>query len=895
MTVASSPSPAAGSRASYIGALLTAAVMAALVASLVIVLAMRAEVTGTLADLSADPSTARLHAPLLAILIGAPLLCALTSALAMWRIIWVVRMTRYMRFIHSYSEERLRRDAPLRSLGIVLTAHSRDEADGKAGAPSRPALAMLDQAPHTLLLGEAGAGKTATLLDYAHALSARSVWARLIFGVRHERLPVLLSLPGLAHTLMDTERPESPSVHHYVAALTSRMGTGGLGARADKLLRAGRITLLCDDYDRLDDDERGIINQAMQALSDGLYQRSQVIVACGRAAYADAVDDLGPLAQFQTIELDPAPVADLFRLLQKRQGSRRRGRGKRSAGPSLNDDMRQRPIGVSLGVVAIAAALAESLAANDDGAWGRAALLRSTLLATSASATPHDLGNAVSEASPDDDNQRPALVWGALAASLQDAGDDYVSLDPTRTAGECVREWLTNHPAPGPTDFALSVTPELSVDRIERDIQAGLRVGVLQRGLDGLTLGFAHTFARVSAAAWWLDQRDDGLGRLNSQLLRPHWALPVALWAGAHTEPSDLAHRIFRFANSPDSVAPRAGVSDRLDIYPHALALALAASLEGAAPQLARMVAFQETRTHAFVLAQQGVRDLLDACVIYGANADNRHRLTRALSGVQTHVGVEFVAYLGALAREPALDRLLRAQLTTTLGLTATAEAIEQLVSLLMQSDPTMRQAVEQALIYAGANAIPALQAVVRGGDAQTRHRAEESLRLLSGVTSAAGEATSDAAIAGLNSPDAALRRVAVTTLSAIGASEALNELIARLDDVNGEVRLAAAAALGQLGGKRALLALRRRANSDDTRLRLAVAQSLGLDPVPASTQALLRLLKDSDARVRAAAAASLGAIADKRAIGPLREAAEDADPWVRHAAQTAVRRYSHG
>ena len=135
-----------------------------------------------------------------------------------------------------------------------------------------------------------------------------------------------------------------------------------------------------------------------------------------------------------------------------------------------------------------------------------------------------------------------------------------------------------------------------------------------------------------------------------------------------------------------------------------------------------------------------------------------------------------------------------------------------------------MRQAVEQALIYAGARAIPALQAVVRSGDAQTRHRAEESLRLLSGIAPAAGEAANDAAIAGLNSPDASQRRVAVTTLSAIGASQALNELIARLDDVNGEVRLAAAAALGQLGGKRALLALRRRANSDDARLRLAVA-----------------------------------------------------------------------
>jgi HEAT repeat protein len=380
---------------------------------------------------------------------------------------------------------------------------------------------------------------------------------------------------------------------------------------------------------------------------------------------------------------------------------------------------------------------------------------------------------------------------------------------------------------------------------------------------------------------------------LNSQLLRAHWVAPVVLWAGAQETPYDLAQRIFRFAHSPNSIAPRAGVLDSQDVYPQALSLALAAVLEGATPQLARMIALQETRFHSFIMTQQGLRDLLDTCVVYAADTTHRQRLRRALSRVQREVGDEFVSSLGRLAREAQLDRLLRAQITIILGLSATSAAIDELMSLLMQSDPTMRQAVEQALVYVGADAIPALQATVRGGAAATRRRAEEALRLLSGIAPAAGEAAGDAALAGLNSPDAAQRRVAVTTLSAIGASEALNDLISRLDDINIEVRLAAVQALGQLGGKRALLALRRRATSDDARVRMAVAQALGMDPAPASAPALLRLLKDRDAQVRAAAATSLGALADKRAVGPLREATEDADPWVRHAAQTAVRRYT--
>jgi HEAT repeat protein len=525
-------------------------------------------------------------------------------------------------------------------------------------------------------------------------------------------------------------------------------------------------------------------------------------------------------------------------------------------------------------------------------AWGRATLLRTHLRLASATAAVRDLESAVVQDTVDE-SQEPALVWAALAASFQETRCGYLPLDPTRTAGECALAWLTSYPPPGPTDFALNVAPELPLQRIERDIQAGLRTGMLRRSLDGLTLSFAHRLAQVSAAAWWLDLRDDGLGRLNSQLLRPHWAAPVALWAGAQANPYDLAQRVFRFANSPDSIAPRAGMANSQDVYPQALALALAAVLEGVAPQLAHMISRQETQAHSFIQTQQGLRDLLDAAVIYGADPARRRRFSRALARTEQEVGPEFAAYLGWLAREVNLDRLLRAQLAITLGLTATPEAIRELMSLLTQSDPTMRQAVEQALVYADAQAIPALQREARGANPATRRRAEEALRLLTGIAAAAGEAAGGAALAGLNSPDAAQRRVAVTTLSAIGASEALNDLIARLDDVNGEVRLAAAAALGQLGGKRALLALRKRATSPDALLRLAVAQALGMDPASASAPALIRLLKDRDARVRAAAATSLGAIADKRAIGPLREASEDSDPWVRHASQTAVRRYT--
>jgi hypothetical protein len=888
VTFAAPPTTHVSQRTGYTGALLTAAVMAALAGLLVIVLLSGQDLTSTLGDLTQAPDHALNHLRLLSELVAGPTLCAALAALGMWRIIWVTRVTRYMRFMRGYCAERLHRDAPLISLGLVPAGAM---LDSTANTPApRPMDELLAMHPQALLLGEIGAGKTTALLSYAAALSGRSLVARTLLGVGRERLPVLVSAPGLARWLA-SDGTLSPMP--YLADLLARLGTDGLGGRAERLLRAGRLVVLCDDYDRLDDEQRDQVNQALRLLRERPYSASRVIVACESGAYASVVDDLGPLAQFSALSLASIPLDELTRTLRKRQSRWRRAQEKkgRAVGP-LVGDLHDRPLGESLSTAAVAAALAETLDAGERVAWGRASLLREALRLASASAAVRDLENAVSEEEADESDQ-PALVWAALAASLQEARMGYLPLDPSRTTGECALDWLTSFPPPGPTDFALSVTPELPLDRIERDIRAGLRTGMLRRSLDGLTLSFAHQMAQISAAAWWLDLRDDGLGRLNSRLLRPQWTAPVALWAGAHPNPHDLAQRVFRFANSPSSVAPRAGISDAQEVYPQTLALALAAIVEGVAPQIAHLVSRQETQSHAFLLAQQGLRDLLDAAVIYGADPARRKRFSRTLSRVEQEVGREFVAALGWLARETELERILRAQLVITLGLIATPAALRELMTLLAQTDPTIRQAVEQALVYADARVIPALQAEARAANPQARRRAEEALRLLTGVAPGAGEAASGAAMAGLNSPDAAQRRVAVTTLSAIGASEALNDLIARLDDTNGEVRRAAAAALGQLGGKRALLALRKRGASNDVELRLAVAQALGMDPAPASTPALLRLLKDRDARVRAAAATALGLIADKRAVGPLREASEDADPWVRHAAQTSVRRYT--
>lgn len=880
----------------YTGATVIAAFLAALGAVFVLVLVMGRDLAQAMSELNPDLASLQAHNRILALVVGVPACCAAVAAMATIRIIWVIRVSRYMRVAHAYCEARLRRDAPLTALGLAPCGIRASDKPQEAKASPQPLDALLPANAQILLLGATGAGKSTALLAYGRSLASRSVLSRLLFGVRREPLPAIISLPGLARTLDETH----PSLTPYIRSLLTRLGTDGLGARTDQLLRAGRITFLCDDYDRLDDEERERVNRALALLNAKPYNACHVIVSCETSAYQAVVDDLGSLATFTKIQLAPIPLADLSAALKKRWRPSARptthARGRATAGlatPSLTSELQTRPLSISLGTAALAAALVEHVSANPSIAWSRAELLREQLQTASANAHVHDLDGANDAQGDDEDGGQPALIWTSLAASLQEARVSYIPIDLARTIGENVLDWLTQHAPPAPTDFALTNRPEFLLARIERDTQVGLRTGILRRGLDGMTLGFSHALAQAAAAAWWFDLTDDGLGRLNSQLLRSHWALPVALWTGAQEKPTDLAQRIFRFANSPDSIAQRAGFVDSQNVYPRALALSLASVLEGVAPQLARIIAARDTRDPNFVLLQQGLRDLLDACAVYGSDPNQRLRLTRALDRVQQEVGAEFVANLGWLAREANLDRLLRAQLITALGMTATPEAIEQLTQFLVYTDPIMRQAVDQAFAYAGARAIPAMQTASQAGSPPLRRRAEEILRLLGAKTQNAGEEVSVAARAGLNSDDAARRRVAVTTLSAIGASEALNDVIARLDDVSGDVRVAAAQALGQLGGKRAILALRRRATSDDTNLRLAVAQALGQDPAPTSTPTLLKLLSDRDARVRAAAAASLGVLSDKRALGPLRQASEDADPWVRHAAQTAVRRFT--
>jgi HEAT repeat protein len=847
------------------GGLVAVAALAVLITVFVVLLLSRALST----------SGANLTNAWVATFVLAPLVVAAMTTTLAWAAIQYIRVVAYTRALRGYIGRELTRDG-LDSGRRMVSLRSTGAHDGRSGNAAQ----RLASLPRALLLGDEGAGKSLTLLAVALRETSLRYSARVALGLAP--LPTPIWLPGLANVLAAGMDPDA-----YLAAWFRRSGANGLAARVPQLLRRGALALLCDDYDMLDADGRSRIADTLEGWRRASKNRLRLIVACDRGVFERDLDSLDALAEFPIERLDPLKPDNIARAFFKSTPEQRS-----TLNPTVYVSAAlDRPIGPALTTPALARALAECYEADQPPSLGLGQLLRQQLIVRRE--------RALARLEPTErDGVDVALIWGALAASLIAAQRGYLSLDSALLMGEAAATWFTEHPPLMPVSFALQEEVTFETATLERALKAGVEAGVLRREVDGLGLTFSHPLLRKSAAAYWLEAQDNGLGRLNSELLAEEWITPVLFWAGARNDSLDLAQRIYRLTQSPESVARRTRFLRSADVAPVALALGLSVALVGGASWLLAQSASGSRDTRRWFAMQQELRDLLDATAITAANDVLRPSLMRALRQANGQVGPTFEASLDALIRLETLDRLARAQLVLLLGLLATPYALQRLLAIMGLPDITLRQAARQALLYAGAEAIPTLQALAGKQTAtELRERANEALRLTMAATPEAPEIAGIAAISGLNSADPQQRRAAVTTLSAIRASDALDALIARLGDTNIDVRLAATQALAQLGAADGLAALRKYAHAQTTpaALRRAIAEALGANPEPQSVATLLELLRDRESIVRAAAATALGAQGDSRAIGPLREAASDVDPWVNQAAQAAVRRLTGG
>ncbi len=835
--------------------------------------------------LQAHPAqTAQVNAGLLALLIGLPIGVAVGVYVLGWQALRFLRIVFYLGALRRALHRHLATYAPLYELGVAPTGVRFTPTGQPSDLREEPIERLLSHATRAVLLGEAGAGKTTALFAYAARLARRRSILLIFFGAAP--LPVMVSLPGYARATPD----ENGLRIGYFAGQLQRFGTPGLASQTARLLRKGRLVLLCDGFDDIPELERPAISASLAALAAPNPGQAHMIVACQLATYLSQPDDLGKLRQFDRIVLAPLHHDDMLQALRRQRLPKRPRKEAERIGPTEPQaylrEAHSHLIEQSLMLPAVFTALLATRANGRPMPYGRGKLLYLYARDLCERAARTVVGLAASDV---------AHSLGALAASLQGAQRTSIPLTGVGALGEQLANWLEAHEPITPTDLSLVEAPRFDAAVLEQHCKAALRIGALKRQIDGLTLSFAHPLLQEAFAALWFSLQDDGLGSLNPELLREQWVFPTLLWAGSKDDAADLAQRLFRFTNSPASIAQRFGLRNRMDVYPMALSLALAAVIEGATPQLLRLNAQGATRRSAFALPQQHLRDLLDKALITCAEPDGQSRLAHALQAIDRAAGPEFITHITTLIHLSSLDRLLRAQVVTLLGLISSEASLDALMDLLAETDPTLRQAVNQSLAYAGAAALAPLQARLRDQREMIRTRAAEALTYISETTPDTADAALAAARLGLTSGDVRQRRSAAETLGSLRALEALDGLIERLDDGESVVRVAAARALGQIGGKRARAVLRNKAESADPALRIAVAQALGVSPDPLSTPTLLRLLEDADPRVRAAAAAALGMLGDERAVGPLREHLADPDPWAQNAAISALRRLGRG
>lgn len=855
--------------ATYRGSLGLLASLVMFFTFLCVVLLERPAVATALRGLQAEPGQlSRSNLAVLAQLVLVPLLCALVAYAVAAQAIHLLRLALYRRALHRYAGSWLRTYAPLRNQGLRLTGTRYATDDTPINRQERPLdnLTIIERS--VLLLGEEGAGKTTTL----HTLAFELTRSRALLPVylRRAPVPILIHFASLSDDALDAQAGFIPFLQRQLRVF----GTKGLAARLPRMLRRGRVVLLCDGLDELAAAESKKIAEMLARLMTEWKGHTTALVTCELRIYEDEPRRLSPLKAFDRVAVNGVKTEETVEAIRKLPAP---GGARRSQANDTRNALERHRLTTSVRIPAALAALAGCGNTPDSWPYGRGELLRA-----------YARTRCANGASDDTETDRNALILGALAVSLRLVDLRTLYVPASRSMGRVVADWLEDMPPITPTELRIESLFIATPEEAEQVCQAALRQGILRRTADGTGLAFANALLEAAFAAWWLDLMDDGLGRLNAELLRARWTLPVILWVGAQRNPADLAARLYRLADTPESTATRGGLPAPDVARSATLALALAALCEGLAGMLAREAAGPDAGQHAASVAEQHLRDLLDDMQRLLQNPDDEDRLRSMFEDVERECGPELVESITFLVRLPHLNRLVRAQLAVLLGLLASPAAVAGLIDLLDEPDAVLRQAVNAAVVLAGAVCLKPLQTALRSQRERVRARAEEALTLL-------GDEAIDTALQSLSSASSEQRASAARTLGALRAGKAEEALMRRLDDGESAVRVEAARALGQIGSGQALVAMEQHATSTDAALRAAIAQALGQGRDSESLPALVRLLGDTDAMVRAAAAHALGVLGDERAVVSLRERRDDPDPWVQHAVVFALTRLGNG
>ncbi|HEX6818748.1 MAG TPA: HEAT repeat domain-containing protein [Ktedonobacterales bacterium] len=861
------------------------------VAVLVFVQFAHSDLAVVSADVQRDPRDLSLReVALLVLTVSIPLATGLFCLLVGAQTVRLLRIFRYLRRLHVYTRRRLRGTAPLYQRGILPRVHPVTDVPAAPMASTRlsprdalPPQRLLSAGGPVVLTGEAGSGKMTALLSLAYELSRPSSVLAVFFGRR--RLPVLVSLRSHALSIEDAARP-GPHLADLQAQV-ARYGSPGLAARLPRLIRLGRVVLLCDSLSDVSLGMQSHVLLHLAQLAGSARRRRDVPLivtrsgTLGGAFPAFVASDAS--VPWQHWSMAPLSTEEAVRIAASgitRPAARKSSRQARE----LRDELQA--LRLDRAVVNPAQLLSFVAVSRREAPlpYGRAALVEQALDAACAAAATEDLPAA---------QLRDTLA--TLASALANADVRSVPLPPGLRLGEALSDWLAAHRPYSPLvtikSGPLAIIPEVA----HACCLAGLKAGLLVVSSDDASIAFSNSLTEAACAAAWLGLADDGSSPLDSGLLRPRWALPVILWTATSRDPGRVTRRLLPLASArPESYNTLALATTGAQARPTsatASTLALAGLTAAVAPAVS---SFQhDGADHAFQIAayERRVREVLDGVLDVLTPDPDPTVLIRATQSVEGEVGDELAADIAYLADYTTLSRLARAQLVTVLGLLASPLALTALVEHLADRDPTLRSAVNRGFALIGPVAVPVLQQKLASADEWTRTRAREAMDSISAATIEAGVTAPERAVRALSAPDPRQRAAAALTLGALRATGASQALIGRLDDPDVQVRMAALEALGTLVDPAALDALRSHLDDPEPAVRSALAETLGAYRDASLLSDLAALLHDTDGTVRAAAATAMGLLGDGNAVGELLAHRGDPDPRTQAAVAGALRR----
>jgi hypothetical protein len=711
---------------SYAGTLALAALLSGMLAAACVLVFQHTALLGALQRARGDP----LHLPpgdaaTLGVAFGIVVAAMLAAVMCAATAIRVMRRLLFTSSVHSYAGALLRR-APLHQRGIAprVVPFAGDGQPDVSG--ERPLEALLRQTPRLLLLGEAGSGKTIGILAYAAGLTSTRSFTAAIRSRTPLPLPVSLrALPARADA-------ENVRLLDYLATQVERFGSAGLAARLPRLLRRGRLLLLCDDLDAVPPSRRAALCAALAECAEQ-YPRTRIVVACCLNAYEDDPYAFVPLRGFTRAVVSGLAPEQVRAALAGVSLETAVSRPKRLDVVSW---LRAHALTESVSLASISAALltvATSSRSQRSDSVGRGELLaRAVHVTMQAAAADEEQASSVRR------------LLQELAAALRTAGRRSFPA-PGEDGALAIAELLAYHlPQSSALPDEETQAPR-APEAIARGLEIGLSAGILVCSPDGTEVTFAHGLVEAACAAGWLSSRFAAAVDLPPALLREPWHLSVLLWAGIERSPGSLAERLLRLVEGQNGAAlggatetASEAATEATTEATSALSLALAALAESCVCALTRASgADAESRPNSSGVDQlnERLRDVLDRGLVALDTPAEAERLGRALRSVARTGGPEVAVNLGALASDARLSRLVRSQLALMLGLLATPSAAQALVGLLGEMDVLIRQSVNQAFMRLGEAGRAPLNAALNAAEERVRDRASEVLRLLDGHT----------------------------------------------------------------------------------------------------------------------------------------------------------------